>query len=403
MSGDRDLRRALGRLDFLPEHETMPARDPFTWLAPSAGDAAVELHERVVVAEDHEQPASVAICVLFEPDPEGIYDVEWIVDAPSDVQAGETLARCYRVSDGLPFEQRAPVRLRVLERCVRRNDRVVRGDALVRCAIPSVALDMAPFRALAFDLLLDFSQAVNAAFKGCMGALGQGGQIASTVTPVQVELHPERGEDELIGEIVDALSAARLADGDVVVASERLFSIAQGRLFPLDLLQQFDPKTTDREGRADLAALVRRWVPDVTPEDLLCADSLASWPGGPMATAGVRDPNGVAHRLTLAIEARLGVRCDAVVSDTDTGTEVRETLIGCVTVGATPLGATAGLVIYECMRVASAAELCRGSSRGIPIVVCRPHQRRMARGGVGRHRGYEGRLDVARERLVGFA
>ena len=52
--------------------------------------------------------------------------------------------------------------------------------------------------------------------------------------------------------------------------------------------------------------------------------------------------------------------CDVVVSDTDTGTEVRETLIGCITVGATPLGATAGLVLYECMRVAAATELCRG-------------------------------------------
>jgi hypothetical protein len=92
-----------------------------------------------------------------------------------------------------------------------------------------------------------------------------------------------------------------------------------------------------------------------------------------------------------------------VVSDTDTGLDVREELIRAITIGATPLGATGGLVIYECMRVANAAEFTRGSSRGIPIVICKPHPRCAERGGAGDHRGYPGRLDARRERLLGFA
>ena len=163
---------------------------------------------------------------------------------------------------------------------------------------------MTRFRMLATEMLLDFSQAVNAAFKGALGALGQGGQIVESVTPVMVQLHPERGEALLIHEIVAALAESGLANGDIVAVSERLVAIAQGRLFPLSLLQEFDPKTTDADGRTDLAALVRRWVPDVTSDDLLCADSLPNWPDGPMATAGVRDPTG----SPIALPARSMLR-----------------------------------------------------------------------------------------------
>ena len=59
--------------------------------------------------------------------------------------------------------------------------------------------------------------------------------------------------------------------------------------------------------------------------------------------------------------------------------------------------------MYECMRVANAAEFVRGSSRGIPLVLCKPHPRRRRREGLGEHRGYAGRLDAKRERLLGYA
>ena len=101
---------------------------------------------------------------------------------------------------------------------------------------------------------------------------------------------------------------------------------------------------------------MKKYVTDVTAKDLICADSLLDWPDGPMATAGVLDPNQAARDIALQIAQRLGKSCDVVISDTDTGLDIRETLINTITIGATPLGATGGLVIYECMRIANAAE-----------------------------------------------
>ena len=39
----------------------------------------------------------------------------------------------------------------------------------------------------------------------------------------------------------------------------------------------------------------------------------------------------------------------------------------------------------------------------IPIVICKSHPRRAQRIGMGEHRGYSGRLDAIKERLLGFA
>ncbi len=92
-----------------------------------------------------------------------------------------------------------------------------------------------------------------------------------------------------------------------------------------------------------------------------------------------------------------------VVSDTDTGLDVLAPLIGTLTIGATPLGATAGLTLYECMRCACAAEFVRGHDKGIAIVVCRPAARCAKRARLGEHRGYAGMLDRHREGALTYA
>ncbi len=71
-----------------------------------------------------------------------------------------------------------------------------------------------------------------------------------------------------------------------------------------------------------------------------------------------------------------------------------------MTIGATPLGATGGLTLYESMRCACAAEFERGHDRGIPVVIRRPAQRCVRREGMGAHRGYAGVLDAERENLT---
>jgi F420-0:gamma-glutamyl ligase len=401
---DEAFLRLLGDIDCARDavrDVPAPKRPALRWNGVQPSGDASPGEEEVRIAEDWLQPHPLLVQVLFQPIPEGVYDVQWLAPVGTDVTAGEPVARCYRTSDGQVFEQRAPFDLRVAEWRVERNRRVVRGDPLCAAAIPQLALDLGGVEELIAQRVLGLAQAANAVVKGIMGALGESGQVTESVDPVAVVLEPGRGYDALLDQIVGALAPPAIQDGDVVVVSEKVIAIAQRRLFPVELLYDNDPKTTDREGREELAALVADHVPHVAADDLICADVLSE-PAG-LATAGVADPNGVAHDLAWLLEERHGVRCDVVVSDTDTGLDVGETLIGCPTLGATPLGATAGLVLYECMRVANAAEFVRGAHRGIPLVVCHPHARRLRREGLGQPRGYPGRLDAARERLLGFA
>lgn len=345
--------------------------------------------------------APLALTVLFQPPSAAAHEVVWIAAEEGEVAGGEDLLR-YRAADGETLAQAAPATLRVRRHRTGPGAWIEPGAEVLACEVPSLALDLEPLRRTAAELQMELAQAVNTAFKGLVAADGQGGHIAKSVIPIRQRLEPERGVDDLIGQIVAAIASADLRDGDVVVVSESLFAIAQGRLFPLELLYEVDPKTTDERGRAEALRRIRAHVPDTEPEDLLCADALPDL-DPPRATAGMRDPNAAAHRLAERLLQDLGRRCDVVISDTDTGLEVRETLIGCVTIGSTPLGATAGLVLYECMRVSCAAEFCRGSSRGIPVVVCRPHERRATRAGIGEARSYPGRLSLRRERLIGYA
>jgi hypothetical protein len=332
-----------------------------------------------------------------------VYDVQWIVPPGTDLAVGDIVARCYRTSDGLCFRQAAPLRLKVDEVLVARNRRVISGDPLMRATVPGVALDLQVVRSMIGEQIAEIAQAANAVVKGYMGSLGESGQVTEAVLGVPVELDCDRGYAALVEQIVSALSGTSLADGDIVVVSETVIAQAQGRVFPADVLLAQDPKTVDRVAREDVLDEVARHVPDVTSTDLLLADMPTADNHGAMATAGVRDANAVAYDLAQALSERAGVCCDVVISDTDTGLDVREQIIGCWTLGATPLGATAGLVIYECMRVANAAEFVRGAHRRIPLVLCKPHRRRMRRNGTGEHRGYSGFLDARRERLIGFA
>ena len=399
--------RLLGNIDVVHKNGVdlaIGGRETVRWYDLSDYDLSGQpSDEPVLIPSDHEQPPALSLLVRFQPQLAGVYDLEWIASEGATVRAGEELAHAFRVTDGHVFVQNAPFDLVIVDELVKRNRKVVEGDALARVSVPSLAVDLAPIEQFVRQLQIEIAQAANAMVKGFMGYVGQSGQVAKRVFPVERVLHPERGFAELLDEIVAALSPSELQEGDIVVISEKVISIAQGRLFPLDLLYSNDSKTVGMVERGELLEKVREFVPDVDATDLLMADSLLDWPSGPMATAGVADPNGTCFYIATRLQVDLGKRLDIVISDTDTGLDVRQTIIGCVTIGATPIGSTAGLAIYECMRVANAAEFSRGSTRGVPIVICRPHPRRGDREGMGEYRGYQGRLDAQRERLIGFA
>lgn len=404
-SSDPRFLRLFGDLKFAQDAADveLPLRPPVEWKPLPKVEDHPEYDEDVRRPEDWLQPPALGIQILFEPQPQGVYDVQWIVPDGTELAAGDAVARCYRTSDGLRFQQTTPLRLKVEEVLVPRNRRVIPGDPLMRATVPGAALDFQVVQSMISEQIAEIAQAANAVVKGFMGSLGESGQVTESVLGVPVELHCDRGYAALIDQIVSALNGMSLENGDIVVVSEKVIAQAQGRVFPADLLLANDPKTVDRVGRDDALSQVAQHVPDVTSTDLLLADMPQGDNHDAMATAGVRDANTVAYELSQALSERAGVCCDVVISDTDTGLDVREQIIGCWTLGATPLGATAGLVIYECMRVANAAEFVRGAHRRIPIVLCKPHMRRRRRNGTGEHRGYSGFLDARRERLIGFA
>lgn len=382
----RVLPKEFGGWTDLPTPDTRPGYDEF-----------------VIPPQPGEQADPLALQVLCRPARPGVYDVQWLAPAGASLAAGDLVATLFRASDGRRDDQRAAFPGVVRRHLVARNDKVIAGSGLLELELPYVAFpDAAVSRSVQAELS-NFALAVNAVVKGYMGAIGQSGNITISVTPVAAKLDCHAGEQALVEEIVQSLGGYDLRDGDIVVSCEKIFAIAQGRLFPRELLERIDPKTCDRSGREDLLRLVRQHVPDADDSDLICAD-FAVGPGGELAaTAGVRNPNELAARISRRIHDCLGVTCDVVISDTDTGLDVREALIGTITIGATPLGATAGLVLYECMRVANAAEFCRGTDRNVPLVVCRPHERRARRTGLGEFRGYNGRLDAKREALAAYA
>jgi hypothetical protein len=239
--------------------------------------------------------------------------------------------------------------------------------------------------------------AVNAMVKGMLGAMGQSGHVCRRTIPLAVPLNLACGFLSLTNQVTDAVNG-EILDGDIVVVADKVVGVAQGRTGPAEILSTPDPKTVDAATRARLA---HTWEAvcgfPITPLHMLLADEYQDPRSGARAVLGCADHNAAAADLAAAIHRRTGRRVDVIISDTDTGLDVRAPLIGTVTFGATPLGATAGLTLYECMRCACAAEFERGHDKGVPIVVCRPAERCAKRDRIGEHRGYGGVLNADRE------
>jgi F420-0:gamma-glutamyl ligase len=398
--------KLLGEIDFVSHHLgtfRIPPKEFCGWSDLTPLEVQPIYDEFMMPPQPGQQPEPLTLQALCRPAVPGVYDVQWLAPPGTSLAPGDVFATLFRVSDGRRDDQRVLFPAVIRQHLVRRNDKIIAGSRLVDLELPYLAFPEAAVRRCVQDSLSDFALAVNAVVKGYMGAIGQSGNITMTVIPVSAKLDCYSGEQALIEEIIRSLDKYDLRNGDIVVSCEKIFAIAQGRLFPRELLERIDPKTCDRTSRKELLRLVHEYVPDADDGDLICADFVSTPGARPMATAGIRDPNELAVRVSRRIHEHLGVACDTVISDTDTGLDVREMLIGTITLGATPLGATAGLVLYECMRVANAAEFCRGTDKNIPLVVCRPHERRINRTGLGEFRGYHGRLDARREALTAYA
>jgi coenzyme F420-0:L-glutamate ligase/coenzyme F420-1:gamma-L-glutamate ligase len=186
------------------------------------------------------------------------------------------------------------------------------------------------------------------------------------------------------GDVLAALVAdhAELADGDVVVVTQKVVSKAEGRLVELDAV--------------DLAAVVeaesvrvlrRRGELTVseTRHGFVCANAgvdLSNVPAGQAALLPV-DPDRSARRIRDGLRARAGVDVAVIVSDTFGRAwrrGVTDVAIGCAGIAAVvDLRGTADaggrtLAVTELAvadELAAAAELVMGKAAGIPVAVVR--------------------------------
>lgn len=245
----------------------------------------------------------------------------------------------------------------------------------------------------------ELALAVNAAFKGLLGSLGQSGHVCARTRFIERTMDLKKGWDGVCLDIAQLLQG-HLDDGDIVVVADKVVAAAQGRIGPRRILENPDPKTIDPSNLPELAARYEAELGfPVWPLHLLLADEYE----GDRATLGVLDHNQSAWDLADRISSICGQIVDVVISDTDTGLDVRSPLIGCITIAATPLGASAGLTLYEAMRCAVAAEFVRGHTKKIPVVICQPADRCRQRRNIGQARPYRGALHISKESGITYA
>lgn len=244
------------------------------------------------------------------------------------------------------------------------------------------------------DRFWELSLAINAAFKGLLGSMGQSGHICNHTTHISHILDLSVGWTQTIQNLVDLILAKGVEAGDVIVIPDKIVAVSQKRIGPRTMITDPDPKKIHPDQLDKLAQQYQETLGfRLDRLHLLIADEY----GDDLACFGAEDHNRAAFQLAEAITQKSGLPIDVIISDTDTGLDVKSPLIGSVTIGATPLGATQGVNLYESMRCAVAAEFVRGHDKYIPVVICKPADRCRKRPGMGEKRTYSGALHIAKE------
>jgi coenzyme F420-0:L-glutamate ligase/coenzyme F420-1:gamma-L-glutamate ligase len=199
-----------------------------------------------------------------------------------------------------------------------------------------------------------------------------------------------RPGDDLAELVANALGptvagAPELADGDVVVVTQKIVSKAEGRVVPVD---HADPAAKTALVEREAVRVLRRrgdLLITETPQGFICANAgvdLSNMADGTAALLPV-DSDRSARRLRAGLRRRLGVEVGVIISDTFGRTwrrGVTDVAIGCAGVAAvvdlrgTTDAAGRELIATEvCVadELASAAELVMGKDRNVPVAVVR--------------------------------
>jgi len=207
--------------------------------------------------------------------------------------------------------------------------------------------------------------------------------MPAALSVIAVEGLPEIGRgDDLAGLIAER---AELADGDVVVVTQKIVSKAEGRMVAVDPDDESERRALAL--REAVRVLRRRGelVITETRQGFVCANSgvdLSNVPAGQAALLP-EDPDRSARRIRDGLRARSGREVAVVVSDTfgrawrrgvtdvalgSAGLRPVVDLRGTRDANGRVLVATEICVVDE---IASAAELVMGKASGVPVAVVR--------------------------------
>jgi coenzyme F420-0:L-glutamate ligase / coenzyme F420-1:gamma-L-glutamate ligase len=195
---------------------------------------------------------------------------------------------------------------------------------------------------------------------------------------------PNGAPDRQPGRTTDR-EPAHLADGDVVVVTQKIVSKAEGRLIDVD---PDDPLSHKAAVEAEAVRVLRRrgdLIMTETRHGFVCANAgvdLSNVARGQAALLPV-DPDRSARRIRDGLRARAGVEVGVVISDTFGRAwrkGVTDVAIGVAGVAAvvdlrgTPDALGRTLMVTEvCVadEIAAAAELVMGKDRAVPVAIVR--------------------------------
>jgi coenzyme F420-0:L-glutamate ligase/coenzyme F420-1:gamma-L-glutamate ligase len=199
------------------------------------------------------------------------------------------------------------------------------------------------------------------------------------------EIHPGDQLGEIVADACATEPNGPLADGDVLVVTQKVVSKAEGRMVPID---PDDPLSHKSLVEDEAVRVVRRrgdLIITETRHGFICANSgidLSNVERGWAALLPL-DSDRSARRIRDIVRARLGVTVGVIVSDTfgrpwRTGlTDVAigvAGIAGVVDLRGTPDSLGRVMQVTEVAvadEIASAAELVMGKSSGIPVAVVR--------------------------------
>lgn len=198
---------------------------------------------------------------------------------------------------------------------------------------------------------------------------------------------PEVRAGDVLAELI--VEAADLADGDVVVVTQKVVSKSEGRVVALDASDAAARRALIESESVRILRQREELVISETRHGFVCANAGVDVSNVPHGSAALLplDPDRSARRIRDGIRARAGVEVGVIVSDTfgrPWRTGVTDIAIGCAGIAAVvDLRGTAdsggrALVATEVALVdelAAAAELVMGKARGIAVAVVRGVER----------------------------